>query len=123
MISFIVIPRILQPERTLNVGSQVDDTGYQFTKQIEDKEKIKEYEKWFNDIEFSNEIEEPTGYAEIVVKLVNHKEGTMVHPISVWIDGKDITVTNNIGFESTEFETPEGKLTKTQLDDLQKIIK
>ncbi|GEK91234.1 hypothetical protein [Alkalibacterium kapii] len=123
MISFIVIPRILQPERTLNVGSQVDDSVYQYTKHIEDKEKIVEYEKWFDGIEFSNDIEEPTGYAEIVVDLVNHKEGTMVHPISIWIDGEDITVINNIGFKSTEFETPEGKLTKTQLDKLRKIIK
>lgn len=118
LILFLAITKLMKPEKTLVVGSQVDDSSYDFTEEIKDKEKIVEFEKWFNNIDFSSEIKEPNGYAEIIIIIRDYEQGTYTHPVSLWIDEDNFIVTNKIGFENTG-----GKISKTQLDELQKIIK
>ena len=118
LILFIVIPKVIKPEKILEVGSQVDGSGYEFTKELKDKEKISEFEKWFDNIDFSSEIEEPIGYAEIIIIIRDHEQSIMTHPVSIWIDEDNSTVTNEIGFEKLG-----GKISNSQLDELQKIIK
>lgn len=116
---FFVFPKVLQPDKTLQVGSQVGEDVFQFTYEIKDKEKIVEYEKWFDNIEFSEEAEEEfrDDYADIIVQIRNYKEGISTHPVSIWIDGNDITVINQLG-------TGNGmsKISKDHLHDLQAII-
>lgn len=113
----LILPKIIEPKKVLQVGTQINETSYQFTQEIKDKEKIAEFEKWFDEIDFSNDIEIQEGYADIVLQISHYKEGTLTHPVSIWIDGDNITATNNIGTD-----TKGSKITKAQLDELQNII-
>lgn len=116
---FFVLPKISQTDKTLQVGSQVGEDVYQFTYEIKDKEKIIEYEKWFDNIDFSEETEEEfrDDYADIIVQIRNYKEGISTHPVSIWIDGNDITVISQIDTGNSI-----SKISKNDLDDLQAII-
>src|SRR5699024_3877836 len=104
-------------EKVLLIGTQINETSYQFNQEIKDKEKIAEFENWFDDIEHTKDIEIQKGYADMVLQIVHHKEGTSTHPVSLWINGNNITVTNDIGAD-----TKGGKITKAQLDELQDIL-
>ena len=112
----LILPKIMKPEKVLLVGTQINETSYQFTQEIKDKEKIAEFESWFDEIDFSKDIEIQEGYADMVLQIVHHKEGTSTHLVSLWINGNNITVTNGIGAD-----TKGGKITKAQLDELQDI--
>ena len=112
----LILPKIIEPKKVLQVGTQINETSYQFTQEIKDKEKIAEFEKWFDEIDFSKDIEVQEEHADMILQI-RHKEGVSTHPVSLWINGNNITVTNDIGAD-----TKGGKITKAQLDELQDIL-
>ncbi|MGX7394686.1 hypothetical protein [Carnobacterium mobile] len=114
---FLILPKVIQPDKILQVGSQISESSYKFSEEIKDEEKIVEFENWFDRINFTEEIGEPDGYADIVLQIRHYKEGISTHPISIWVDEDEATVTNEIGSEDRV-----GKLSSSQLDDLRKII-
>lgn len=119
LLIFFVLQRTMTPAETLQVGTQVSEMTFQFTKEIKDKEKITAYETWFDEIEFSEEVEglDQDGDADIIVQVRRYKEGTSTHPVSVWVAEDNITVINNIGTG-----TSIAKISQSTLDDLQHII-
>lgn len=114
---FLILPKVIQPDKILQVGSQISDSSYKFSEEIKDKKKIAEFENWFDKINFTEEISKPNKYADIVLQLHHYKEGTSTHPISIWLDEDEATVVNEIGSEGSG-----GKLSRSQLDNLRNII-
>lgn len=102
----LILPKIIEPKKVLQVQTQINETSYQFTQEIKDKEKIAEFEKWFDEIDFSKDIEIQEEYADMILQI-RHKEGVSTHPVSLWINGNKITATNDIGAD-----TKGGKITK-----------
>ena len=107
----------MKPDKTLQVGSQVGETSYKFSEEIKDKEKIAEFENRFDEITFTEGLDEPNGYADIIVQIRYYEDGTSTNPISVWFDENESTVVNGIGSEGST-----GKLSSHQLDDLKDIV-
>lgn len=114
---FLILPKVINPDTTLQVGSQLSKSSYEFSEEIKDKEKIAEFENWFDKINFTEKIDEPEGYADIILQIRHYKEGTSTHPISIWLDGNESTVINGIGSKDRV-----GKISNSQLDDLRNII-
>lgn len=117
LLLFLTLPKVIKPDTTLQVGSQISESSYEFSEEIKDKEKIAEFENWFDKINFTEEIDEPVGYADIILQIRHYKEGTSTHPISIWLDEKESTVINGIGSEDRV-----GKISSSQLGDLRNII-
>ena len=117
LVLFLILPKVMKPDKTLQVGSQVGETSYKFSEEIKDKEKIVEFENWFNKITFTEGLDEPNGYADIIVQIRCYEDGTSTNPISVWFDENESTVVNGIGSEGST-----GKLSSHQLDDLKDIV-
>ena len=61
LVLFLILPKVMKPDKTLQVGSQVGETSYKFSEEIKDKEKIAEFENWFNKITFTEGQDEPNG--------------------------------------------------------------
>lgn len=106
----------MEPDKVLRVGTQVSEYTFQFSKEIKDKEKIIEYENWFDEIDFSEEVEKQDDYADIILQI-DHKEGISTHHASLWINESNIIIVNGIGAESRS-----GKISNSQLNSLQNII-
>lgn len=117
LLILLILPKVIKPDKTLQVGSQMSESSYEFSEEIKDKEKIAEFENWLDKINFTEEIDKPDGYADIILQIRHYKEGTSTHPISIWLDGNESTVINGIGSEDRV-----GKISSSQLDDLRDII-
>ncbi|MGY0400416.1 hypothetical protein [Carnobacterium jeotgali] len=107
----------MKPGKVLQVGSQISESSYDFSEEIKDQEKIAEFEKWFDKINFTEEISTPDRNADIIMQIIHYKEGIFTHPISIWVDENETIVMNGIG---TRDEV--GKITNSQLNDLRNII-
>ncbi|WP_414839598.1 hypothetical protein [Carnobacterium sp. TMP28] len=107
----------MESDKLIQVGSQVDETSYKFSREIKDKKKIAEFENWFDEIIFTEGLDEMNGYADIIVLIRHDNDGTFTNPISVWFDEDESTVANGIGSEGRT-----GKLSSSQLKDLRNII-
>ena len=116
----VSLPKLLQPDETLQVGHQVGEFTYEYTDEIKEKEKIVEYEKWFDGIEFTEEGDEPKAldeFADIIVQVRRYNEGTSTHPVSIWIGEDEAIIVNGIGYEYGA-----GRLSLAELEDLYGIL-
>lgn len=104
------------PDKILLAGHQISDYGFEFTKEIKDKEKISEYENLFEQIVFLSDEWNEEAYADIILRI-NHNKGIFTHPLEIWIDGDEATVLIT-GFNENNI----GKLSKPQLEKLKTII-
>ncbi|MGB3160577.1 MAG: hypothetical protein WBA84_04945 [Carnobacterium sp.] len=117
LVLFIVLTKASKPNKIIQIGSQVSESSYEFSEEIKDKEKIAEFEEWFDKIDFKKETEKPDGYADLIVQIRYYREGTMTNPVSIWFDDYESTVINGIGSEGEI-----GKLSNSQLENLLSII-
>jgi len=109
--------KLMIPDKVLLIGHQIDDTTIDFSKEIRDKEKIKEFESLFNEVEFlEGEWNNETPYPDMITQI-RHKEGISTHWFEIWINDEECIV-----LISMSDETLVGRLTKSQVDTLKRIV-
>ena len=104
------------PDKVLLVGHQINDTTIDFSKEIKDKEKIKEFESIFNEVEFTEGEWNNATYPDMITHI-RHKKGTITHWFEIWISKEE-----GIVVISMSEETLVGRLTKSQVDTLKRIV-
>ena len=82
------INEFMTPDKVLVVGHQIGDHEFEFTKEIKDKEKIVEFEKLFDQVDFSSGEWNEETYPDMIVQI-NHKDGYFTHPFHIWINGDE----------------------------------
>ncbi len=107
---------IMTPDKVLMVGHQIDEHTFEFTREIKVKEKIADFEKLFEQINFSEEELKEESYPDIVVQI-NHKSGIFTHAFKIWFSGEE-----GIAEIYTTEEKLIGKLSNSQVRVLQEII-
>ncbi|GEM02942.1 hypothetical protein SAMN05421839_1724 [Halolactibacillus halophilus] len=112
--------KVIEPDKVLFVGQQIDEYQGEFTKEIKDKQKILEFENIFDDLNFVKEEWYPEKPADLIFRL-DHKDGIFTHFYKVWIDDKEAIVLS--AFDSENDITEIAKLSNEKLNDLESIIK
>jgi hypothetical protein len=111
------LDKLMTPDKVLLVGNQINDTTIDFSKEIRDKEKINEFENIFKEVEFSEgEWNKETTYPDMITHI-RHKEGIATHWFEIWIDEEE-----GMAVMSMSEETLVGRLTKSQVDILRRIV-
>lgn len=109
--------KLMIPDKVLVVGHQVNDNVIDFSKQIKDKQKIIEFENIFKEVEFSEEEwNKETTYPDIITHI-RHKEGIATHWFEIWINEEESIVVISMSEGAWV-----GRLTKSQVDTLKRII-
>jgi len=112
------------PNRVLRVGEQTSEDRIDFVNDIEDENKITEYENLYDELEFSNEEQVPEGYPDFIIQ-VWHKQGYITGVINVWSENEEgIVIKPSAGLyaEPENSNKKVAKLTGQQLEKLKEII-
>ncbi|WP_217587652.1 hypothetical protein [Lentibacillus saliphilus] len=112
--------KVMTPDKILLVGHQISEYEFEFTKEIKDEQKVSEFEQLFEEIVFSTEEWHEETYADTIFQI-NHKEGIYTHSLKIWIDGEEAIMLKTHDRENKTATI--GKLSKSQLENLETIIK